>query len=76
LAQQVANIAARLPPDDAGALADAYETLTKEATRDAPSREWWELSLQGIREAAQSVGAIGNTAIDLVGKLTPLILSG
>jgi hypothetical protein len=70
--RQVALIAAKLSPPQAEELAESLETLTKEATRETPRRKWWELSAEGIREAAQSVGEIGTTAIALVGQLSPL----
>ncbi len=73
LSNEVAKIAAQQSTDDADATADALDTLTKEATRSAPRKEWWELSAQGIRDAALAVGAIGSTAVELTKKLSGLL---
>ena len=37
-------------------MASDLETLTKEATSRSPRRRWWELSAEGIKEAAKTVG--------------------
>ena len=73
LVQQVALMIEALPAEQADETADALETLTKEAIRAEPRRKWWELSSDGIREAAKSVGSVGAVAIDLLTKLGPMI---
>jgi hypothetical protein len=73
LAKEVANIADKQSPDEADATADAFETLTKEATRPAPRKDWWELSVKGIRDAAMAVGTVGSTAVGLAEKLGGLL---
>ena len=73
LAQEVANLAEKLSEDKAAELADDLERLTDEATKDNPRRKWWELSAEGILEAAKSVGEVGTTSISLVEKLLPLL---
>jgi hypothetical protein len=73
LVQQVALIVEALPADQADETADDLEMLTKEAIRAAPRQKRWELSSDGIREAAKSVGSVGAVAIDLLTKLGPQI---
>ena len=73
LAEQVAKVAEKLPEEKAAEVADDLERFTEEATKDNPRRKWWELSAEGIREAAESVGSAGTTAISLLEKLGGLL---
>jgi hypothetical protein len=73
LASQVGSMLERLDPEDAKSTADALETLTKEATREKPRREWWELSLKGLTDAAKSVKEIGKPIIETAGLLIPIL---
>jgi hypothetical protein len=36
-------------------------------------KKWWELSLDGIKEAAEAVGVIGKTALELAAKVPSLL---
>jgi len=73
LAEQVAKVAEKLPEEKAAEVADDLERFTEEATKDNPRRKWWELSAEGIREAAESVGTAGTTVISLLEKLGGLL---
>ena len=73
LAQQVAKVAEKLADEKAAEAADDLERFSEEATKDNPRRKWWELSAGGIREAAESVGTAGTTAIGLLEKLGGLL---
>jgi len=70
---EVGRIAKELPPEKAEEAAADLETLTQEATKEKPRRRWWELSAEGIIDAAKSVGQVGVTAIALIEKLLPLL---
>jgi hypothetical protein len=54
----------------------SLEVLTKEATAATPDRAWYEVSANGLIEAAKTVGAIGAPVINAVkvvlGLLAPL----
>jgi hypothetical protein len=73
LASQVGSMLEKLPTEDAKKTADALETLSKEATRDKPRREWWELGLKGLTDAAKSVKEIGQPVIETARLLIPLL---
>jgi len=75
LASQVGTLVEKLEPDTAQKAADALETLTKEAARPKPRREWWELSLEGLKDAAASVRDIGQPVIETVKTLVPLLVN-
>jgi len=73
LTTQLGSLLGNLEPDTAQKAADALETLTKEVARPKPRRQWWELSLEGIKEAAASVRDIGKPIVETVGMLVPLL---
>jgi hypothetical protein len=73
LALAVGNLTGELAEEKAKEVADDLETFTKEAVRENPRRKWWELSAEGIKEAAQSVGEVGKTVLDLLARLLPLL---
>ena len=73
LSQEVAKVAEKLSNEQAAELADDLGRLTDEATREAPKRKWWEISAKGIKEAAETVGAVGKQAVDLVKQLEGLL---
>jgi hypothetical protein len=50
------------------------ETLSKEMSQPKPRRAWYELSLKGLREAAEAVGEIGKPIVETVKLLWPLLL--
>ena len=49
--------------------ADHLEELTNQATSEKPKPSYWNLSKEGIIDAAKAVGEVGKTAIELVAKL-------
>jgi hypothetical protein len=55
VAVEVANLAKKLPPEDAEKVSKDLETLTSEAVSKKPRKEWYELSAKGILEAAKTV---------------------
>jgi hypothetical protein len=62
-----------LPEDKAKQVSRDLETLTAEATSKTPRRQWWQLSLDGIKEAATAVGAIGQPVLEVASKIVPLL---
>jgi hypothetical protein len=53
--------------------ARAAFALTKEALRKAPRRDWWKLSLKGIKEAATIGGDIGKPVVETVAAVSKLL---
>lgn len=58
LAIEVADLAKKLPQEDAEKVSKDLDTLTSEAISNKPRKEWYELSAKGILEAAKSVAKI------------------
>jgi hypothetical protein len=73
LTSEVGKIITLLDPENAKKAADDLETLTREVARAKPRREWWELSLKGLKDAAVAVKEIGQPVIATVKMLTPLL---
>lgn len=73
LAAQVGELVGRLHAEDAQKAADALDALTKEASREKPRREWWELSIKGLQEASSAVMDVGKPVIETVKMLIPLL---
>jgi hypothetical protein len=75
LAKQVAAVASQLDAEQAKQMADDLESLTREATRPKPRRAFWELSIQGLKDAASAVRDIGGPVLETATKLAPLLLA-
>lgn len=66
LAIESAKVAKELPPDKAEEVARDLDSLTKEATAAKPRRKWFEVSAEGLVEAARAVGEAAKPLIDTV----------
>lgn len=55
---EVSNLITKLPADDAEKVSRDLHTLALEATSKAPRKAWYELSGQGLIEAAKTVAAM------------------
>lgn len=53
-----------MPDDKAKEITGDLQTLVDEAAKDEPRKKWYELSADGLIEAAKTVGTIGQPVID------------
>lgn len=74
LAEAVNKMSGSLPKEVAEQVARDYETLVSEATSKTPRKAWWQLSVEGLKKAAENVGAIGKPVIELAGKIASLLM--
>jgi len=74
LTARIAAIDPTVNPAKVRAMADDLKTLSDEVSKPEPRRKWYELSLDGIKEAAQTIGEIGKPVIETVLKLVPLLV--
>lgn len=74
LATAVGKMTEQLPKETAQQVARDLDTLVAEATSPAPRKEWWQLSIEGLKKAAQDIGEIGKPVLELAGLLVPLLL--
>ncbi|NEN91406.1 MAG: hypothetical protein F6K48_21865 [Okeania sp. SIO3H1] len=61
--------------ETAKTMAQDAETLVKESTRTQPRRQWYEISLEGLKDAAISMGEVAVPVLNLVDKISPLLLA-
>jgi hypothetical protein len=66
LTVEVAKLAKELPPDDAETVTRDLDTLTSEAVSAKPRRKCYEVSAEGILEAAKFVGTMTETVAKAV----------
>src|SRR5262249_24297114 len=74
LADQIAAISAKVDPKQTQRMGNDLQTLTTEMAQQEPRRPWYELTLKGLKEAAEAVGEIAKPVIETVSKLMPLLL--
>jgi hypothetical protein len=58
LTVQVTELAKQMPPEQAESVARDLESLTKEATAKAPRKKWYDLSAEGLIDAAKAVAGM------------------
>lgn len=59
LTQAVQAMLERLPAEQAAEARDDLQRLQEELQKSAPSRKWYSVSIEGLKQAAQNVGEIG-----------------
>ena len=74
LSMQVAELVKQLPPETKEAAARDLETLTDEATSKAPRKAWYELSAQGLIDAAKTVAAMAGPIATAVKTVMGLLI--
>jgi len=74
LLEQISEVASQTPEKTATDLADNAKSLSGEITREKPRRKRYELSIEGLQEAAGAIGEIGKPIIETTEKLLPLLV--
>jgi hypothetical protein len=74
LAQRISAIDPAVQPEKTKGMADDLKVLSDEVAKPQPRRKWYELSLEGIKEAAEAIGEIGKPVLDTVARLLPLLV--
>ena len=73
LSDQVQGLAQKLDPEKAKEVAQDFETLASEAAKPQPRKKWYEMSAQGLIEAAKSVQEFAVPIATTVSALLPLL---
>ncbi|HWZ83210.1 MAG TPA: hypothetical protein VNW47_11320 [Terriglobales bacterium] len=76
LMENIAKIGPSVDPNIAKQMADDVKVLSEELTRPAPRKAWYEISLKGLKEAAEAIGEIGKPILETAMKLFPLLIGG
>ena len=74
LLHQIADASKSMSDERVQSLARDAEALTKEVAAQAPRRKWYELSVEGIKEAAVALGEIGRPILETTSQLVPLLV--
>ncbi|MCA9946123.1 MAG: hypothetical protein KC449_21715 [Anaerolineales bacterium] len=69
----VGKMSEEMPEEEGERVARALEVITDEATSRSPNRKWWQVSVDGLTEAAKNVGKIGEPVLKLIGLLIPIL---
>lgn len=70
----VSELIAKLPtPEGKQDAAAALKTLTAEATRPDPRPKWFDVSAEGLMDAAKGIVELGGRLVPLLATIRPLI---
>jgi hypothetical protein len=73
LAITVGRMIEPLPKKQAEQVANDLQILINEATSEMPRRKWWELSVQGIKEAAKKNGQDSISVLATLDSIIPIL---
>jgi hypothetical protein len=74
LAAQLEQISGKIDPAKTAKMGKNITRLSEEVAAQEPERAWYEVSLKGLKEAAEAVGELGAPIAATVKKLWPLLL--
>jgi hypothetical protein len=75
LSVAVAEMSEHMQKEDAIRVARALTTVVDEASSSRPNRQWWQVSVDGLKEAAKNVGNIGKPVLEILQKLVPVLMT-
>ena len=70
---QFETVAPKAEPSQIKKMGKNLERLSEEIAEEEPDKRWYDISLEGIREAAEAIGDIASPIIKTVVKLATLI---
>lgn len=73
LTKLIEQLATQLPADQAKAVRDDLTSLKQEAAREQPRRKWYELSADGLLEAAKAVAGMAPAIAKSVGAVLGIL---
>jgi GTPase SAR1 family protein len=76
LAQAVEAMAKQLTKEQAEEVAEDMKVLAEQAVKEKPNPKWYNVSIDGLIAAAQNLGKVGDSVIDLAGKVRKILTGG
>ena len=73
LSQAVSEMAEKMDKEKAEEVLKDFKTFIEEAASQKPRKKWWQLSAEGIKEAAQTVGQLGVSVVMNLDKIVPIL---
>lgn len=74
LTTRIASVDSSVNPEAVQNLNGDLDRLTEEMSKQNPRRKWYEVSIDGIKEAASAVGEIGQPILESASALAKLLL--
>jgi actin-related protein len=74
LNSEIQKVSAKADPSQVKQMGKNLKALSEEVASDEPERRWYEVSLEGIKEAAEAVGEIAKPVINITKKIAALLL--
>jgi small GTP-binding protein len=74
LLSEIKALNGKIPDLDYADMTEGVEKLISEGNRESPRKKWYEASLEGIKEAALTVGEIAKPVLEIAEKLSPFLL--
>jgi uncharacterized protein YfaT (DUF1175 family) len=65
-----------LPEEMAEEIAEYMKVLAEQATKEKPNPKWYNVSIDGLVAAAQNLGKVGDSVIELTGKVRKFLTGG
>lgn len=75
LSQEIKKVSLEADPSQIKQMGKNLKALSEEVASDEPDRRWYELSLEGIKEAAQTLGEIAKPVLSITSKLAAILLA-
>ncbi|HLO16335.1 MAG TPA: COR domain-containing protein [Anaerolineales bacterium] len=76
LTDAVAVMAKALPAEQAAEATDDLAKLVEEATKPAPNKKWYSVSIEGLIKAAENVDKVGGPVINLSRQVLSILTGG
>ena len=76
LAQAVEAMTKELPKEKAEEAAEDMKVLAEQAIKKKPNPKWYNVSIEGLTAAAQNLGKVGDSVIELSGKVRKILTGG
>ncbi len=73
LTAAVEEMAKHLPAEQAAEAREDLQRLQEELAKPKPRKEWYSVSIEGLKAAAKNVGEIGAPVLELAGKALKLL---
>ncbi len=74
LTEEIQKVASNADAVQVKKMGKNLEALSNEVASEEPDRQWYEVSLQGIMDAAKAIGTIADPVISIAKKISALLL--
>lgn len=76
LTEQIAALSSLVDQPNVENMGKDVKTLSEEIASPQPRKSWYKLALEGIKDTATTIGEVAKPVLDIIAKLSPLLLIG